>query len=163
MTDRGRRHEKGKSHLVVAEGNDVLEVDRLCLRDRGADLYFMRLAARSALARLLPVLRLGGHCRSVLVQPGALVRESLCLVSNHRLDYAVRVPRPRHPLYSSLLLLVWGIFFKRPSWPGGGLAAFASACLLLTARAEEAECIRFFGPDYDAYIKRTRRFIPFVL
>ena len=26
----------------------------------------------------------------------------------------------RHPLYSSLLLLAWGIFFKRPSWLGGG-------------------------------------------
>jgi protein-S-isoprenylcysteine O-methyltransferase Ste14 len=68
----------------------------------------------------------------------------------------------RHPLYSSLLLLAWGIFFKRPSWPGGGLAAFASVCLLLTARAEEAECIRFFGPKYEAYMKKTRRFIPFV-
>lgn len=69
----------------------------------------------------------------------------------------------RHPLYSSLLLLAWGIFFKRPSWPGGGLAAFASVCLLLTARADEAECIRFFGPEYEAYMKETRRFIPFVL
>jgi protein-S-isoprenylcysteine O-methyltransferase Ste14 len=69
----------------------------------------------------------------------------------------------RHPLYSSLLLLAWGIFFKRPSWPGGGLAAFATVCLLLTARAEETECIRFFGPEYEAYMKKTRRFIPFVL
>jgi protein-S-isoprenylcysteine O-methyltransferase Ste14 len=69
----------------------------------------------------------------------------------------------RHPLYCSLLLLAWGIFFKRPSWTGGGLAAFASVCLLLTARADEAECIRFFGPEYEAYMKETRRFIPFVL
>ena len=56
----------------------------------------------------------------------------------------------RHPLYSSLLLLAWGIFFKRPSWLGGGLAAFASVCLLLTALADEAECIRFFGPEYES-------------
>ncbi len=69
----------------------------------------------------------------------------------------------RHPLYCSLLLLAWGIFFKRPSWAGGGLAAFASVCLLLTARADEAECIRFFGPEYEAYMKKTYRFIPFVL
>jgi len=68
----------------------------------------------------------------------------------------------RHPLYCSLLLLAWGIFFKRPSWLGGGLAAFASVCLVLTARADEVECIRFFGPAYEAYMKRTRRFIPFV-
>ena len=69
----------------------------------------------------------------------------------------------RHPLYSSLLLLAWGIFFKLPSWPGGGLAAFATVCLLLTARADEAECIRFFGPEYEDYMKKTRRFIPFLL
>jgi protein-S-isoprenylcysteine O-methyltransferase Ste14 len=69
----------------------------------------------------------------------------------------------RHPLYSSLLLLAWGIFFKQPSWPGGGLAAFASVCLVLTARADEAECIRFFGLEYEAYMKKTHRFIPFVL
>jgi len=68
----------------------------------------------------------------------------------------------RHPLYSSLLLLAWGIFFKLPSWPGGGLAALTTVGLLLTARADEAECIRFFGPEYEVYMKKTRRFIPFV-
>jgi protein-S-isoprenylcysteine O-methyltransferase Ste14 len=32
----------------------------------------------------------------------------------------------RHPLYSSLLFLAWGIFFKAPSWPGGLLALAAT-------------------------------------
>jgi protein-S-isoprenylcysteine O-methyltransferase Ste14 len=68
----------------------------------------------------------------------------------------------RHPLYSSLLLLAWGIFFKRPSLAGGGLAILASASLVLTAHADEAECIRYFGPQYEAYMKTTSRFIPFV-
>ena len=68
----------------------------------------------------------------------------------------------RHPLYSSLLLLAWGIFFKFPSMLGGALAALTTVCLILTARADEAECIRFFGPQYEAYIKTTRRFIPFI-
>ncbi len=36
----------------------------------------------------------------------------------------------RHPLYSSLLLLAWGIFFKHPDWIGVLLAAAASAFLL---------------------------------
>jgi len=68
----------------------------------------------------------------------------------------------RHPLYSSLLFLTWGVFFKAPSWIGGLLAVAASLFLVATARADEAECIRFFGPEYQAYMKRTRRFVPFI-
>jgi protein-S-isoprenylcysteine O-methyltransferase Ste14 len=68
----------------------------------------------------------------------------------------------RHPLYSSLLLLAWGVFFKAPSLPGGLLALAATLCLVATARADEAECLRFFGPDYLAYMERTKRFVPFV-
>jgi protein-S-isoprenylcysteine O-methyltransferase Ste14 len=68
----------------------------------------------------------------------------------------------RHPMYSSLLLLAWGIFFKAPSWLAGLLAAAATLFLALTARAEEAENLRFFGLAYQEYIQRTRRFIPFL-
>jgi protein-S-isoprenylcysteine O-methyltransferase Ste14 len=66
----------------------------------------------------------------------------------------------RHPLYSSLLSLAWGLFFKAPSWAGGGLASAATLFLFATAKADEAECLRFFGPDYQAYKKRTRMFVP---
>ncbi len=69
----------------------------------------------------------------------------------------------RHPLYSSLLFLTWGIFFKAPDGPGILLALTASLCLLATARADEAECIRFFGAPYQAYMKRTKMFVPFML
>lgn len=68
----------------------------------------------------------------------------------------------RHPLYSSLLFLAWGIFFKSPSWLGGGLALAATLFLVATAKAEEAEDVRFFGPAYGEYIKQTRMFIPFL-
>jgi protein-S-isoprenylcysteine O-methyltransferase Ste14 len=66
----------------------------------------------------------------------------------------------RHPMYTSLLLLAWGIFFKSPSWLAGLLAAAATAFLILTARAEEVENLRYFGPVYQEYMQRTRRFIP---
>jgi protein-S-isoprenylcysteine O-methyltransferase Ste14 len=69
----------------------------------------------------------------------------------------------RHPLYSSLLFLAWGIFFKAPSWLAGLLAAMATLSLVATARVEEAENIRFFGEAYREYMKRTRMFIPFLL
>ena len=68
----------------------------------------------------------------------------------------------RHPLYSSLLFLTWGIFFKSPSWPGGLLAIGSTLFLIATAKADEAECIRFFGTKYQAYMERTKMFVPFV-
>ena len=68
----------------------------------------------------------------------------------------------RHPLYSSLLLLAWGIFFKALSLPGGTLVLVATTFLIATARADEQECIRFFGDEYQAYMQKTKRFIPFL-
>jgi protein-S-isoprenylcysteine O-methyltransferase Ste14 len=68
----------------------------------------------------------------------------------------------RHPLYSSLLLFAWGVFFKAPGWLGVLLVLVASLFLLATAKADEAECIRFFGPSYTAYMKKTKRFVPFL-
>ena len=69
----------------------------------------------------------------------------------------------RHPMYASLLWLAWGVFFKRPTAVGAGLAAAATAFLWLTARAEEAEDIAFFGDAYREYMRRTRCFVPWVL
>lgn len=68
----------------------------------------------------------------------------------------------RHPLYSSLLLLTWGVFFKAPGWLGGLMALASTLLLFGTARADESECIRFFGPAYRAYMTRTKRFVPFL-
>ena len=68
----------------------------------------------------------------------------------------------RHPMYSSLLLLAWGAFWKMPSWAGAALVAAATGCLFATARTEEQENLRFFGPAYAAYMRQTRRFIPFL-
>jgi protein-S-isoprenylcysteine O-methyltransferase Ste14 len=68
----------------------------------------------------------------------------------------------RHPLYSSLLLLAWGIFFKAPGLPGATLAVVATTFLIATAQADEQECNRFFGVQYQEYMQKTRRFIPFL-
>ena len=68
----------------------------------------------------------------------------------------------RPPMYSSLLLLAWGIFFKAPGLPGGLAAAASTILLIATARADEAECLRFFGEEYRHYMQRTRMFIPFL-
>ena len=68
----------------------------------------------------------------------------------------------RHPMYSSLFFLGWGICFKDPSWLGVILAVAASVFLAMTARVEEAEDIAFFGEAYREYMRRTKMFVPLV-
>lgn len=68
----------------------------------------------------------------------------------------------RHPLYSSLLFLTWGMFLKHPDALTGAVALAASGFLVATAKADERECIRFFGPAYKEYMRGTKLFIPFV-
>jgi protein-S-isoprenylcysteine O-methyltransferase Ste14 len=68
----------------------------------------------------------------------------------------------RHPLYTSLLTLAWGVFFKSPSLLDGCLATVASAFLFGTARADEVECLVKFGEEYARYMKKTKLFIPFI-
>lgn len=68
----------------------------------------------------------------------------------------------RHPLYGSLVLLAWGVFFKRPSAPASAFALCATALLVATAKAEESENCRYFGSAYRAYMRETKMFVPFV-
>ncbi len=68
----------------------------------------------------------------------------------------------RHPLYGSLLLLTWGLFFKGVNGYTFVLAALATGFLVATARADERECIAYFGAAYRDYMKRTKRFVPFL-
>ena len=69
----------------------------------------------------------------------------------------------RHPLYSSLLLLGWGVFFKHPSFLSVTLVLVASAFLVATAKVEEAENLKKFGAEYAAYMKTTKMFMPFLI
>jgi len=68
----------------------------------------------------------------------------------------------RHPLYASLILLTWGIFCKHPGWITLAISVVSTACLYLTALYDEKECLSYFGNSYRSYIKRTKRFIPFL-
>jgi protein-S-isoprenylcysteine O-methyltransferase Ste14 len=69
----------------------------------------------------------------------------------------------RHPLYASLLYLAWGAYLKDISWISTVLIVLASLNLLATAKADERECIHYFGDQYKEYMKRSKMFIPFVL
>ncbi len=68
----------------------------------------------------------------------------------------------RHPLYGSLLFFAWGAFLKDVTWYACGLVVVATAFLVVTAKTDEAECIRYFGASYEEYMKRTKMFVPFL-
>jgi len=69
----------------------------------------------------------------------------------------------RHPFYSSLLFLTWGIFFKRITAMMVLLAVAASMFLFITAKIEESENIEYFGEPYREYMQKTKMFIPYVV
>ena len=69
----------------------------------------------------------------------------------------------RHPLYSSLLFLTWGIFLKHVTLYMLVFALLSTAFLFATALMEERENIAFFGEKYREYMKRTKMFIPYIL
>jgi protein-S-isoprenylcysteine O-methyltransferase Ste14 len=93
-------------------------------------------------------------------------REEKCLIGFEKTTLLVTVgiyKYIRHPMYASLFLVAMGAFFKQPfAWQSGALTVSAIVFLFFTARIEETECIEFFGPDYKEYMKKTKRFIPFI-
>jgi protein-S-isoprenylcysteine O-methyltransferase Ste14 len=69
----------------------------------------------------------------------------------------------RHPLYGSIILLAWGAYLKDVTLISSGMAALATVTSIATARADEVECIRYFGQQYVEYMKGTKMFVPFLL
>ena len=68
----------------------------------------------------------------------------------------------RHPLYSSLLFLSWGIFLKSVSMLGFILIIIISFFLMKTAKIEEKENSDYFGYEYENYMQKSKMFIPYI-
>jgi protein-S-isoprenylcysteine O-methyltransferase Ste14 len=68
----------------------------------------------------------------------------------------------RHPLYSSLVFLTWGIFFKNTDLWLLVVALFSTVCLYITAKMDEKECVEFFGPKYSEYKRHSKMFVFFI-
>ncbi len=68
----------------------------------------------------------------------------------------------RHPMYTSLICLAWGAALKVVDAASIALAVVATSLAVVTALVEEVEDLRNFGPEYATYMKKSRRFIPFV-
>lgn len=75
----------------------------------------------------------------VVGQPEGQIEDTTRLVTVGAYRYI------RHPLYSSLLLLAWGAFFKAPSLAGLLLAGITTVSLVATARVKRRRTGRSLG------------------
>jgi protein-S-isoprenylcysteine O-methyltransferase Ste14 len=69
----------------------------------------------------------------------------------------------RHPLYSSILILLLGIILIFPSWKNLGFSVVTFIYILIGCKLEEQKLIKEFGDTYLDYRKRTKMLIPFIL
>lgn len=67
----------------------------------------------------------------------------------------------RHPMYAAVLLTIWPLIIDRYSLFRLAVGLILSVDLLLKIRYEEGLLKRRF-PEYAAYMKTTKRLIPFV-
>lgn len=69
----------------------------------------------------------------------------------------------RHPMYTSFLLMGIGQAFLLSNWVGGlaGLVGFA-ILFFLRVNEEERMMMETFGPQYRAYMEKTKRIIPYI-
>ncbi len=68
----------------------------------------------------------------------------------------------RHPMYSSLIMLDWGLFFKKMSLFSGSTALLACLFLIIASLVEERENTRYFGERYREYMKASKRYLPWL-
>jgi protein-S-isoprenylcysteine O-methyltransferase Ste14 len=69
----------------------------------------------------------------------------------------------RHPMYSSLLFLAWGILLRNIEVTLLIVALLATCSGVFAALMEEKENIEYFGERYRHYTLKTKMFIPYVI
>jgi protein-S-isoprenylcysteine O-methyltransferase Ste14 len=69
----------------------------------------------------------------------------------------------RHPMYTSFMLMGLGQAFLLSNWVAGlvGLVGFA-VLFLMRVDKEERMMLENFGPQYRAYMERTKRLVPYL-
>lgn len=105
------------------------------------------------------------NCEMALLFISIIWKTISCLMLSTSLPKLVTVEayrHIRHPLYSSLLFLAWGVFFKHITWVCAFGVVVTTLLLTLTAKIDEIENIHFWGAAYEKYMKRSKMFIPFL-
>ena len=88
---------------------------------------------------------------------------TLQIREQHKLVCAGPYAMVRHPMYTSFLLMALGQAFLLSNWVVGlaGLIGFA-VLFFLRVDKEERMMLENFGPQYRAYMERTKRIIPYL-
>jgi protein-S-isoprenylcysteine O-methyltransferase Ste14 len=89
--------------------------------------------------------------------------DSLEVRDRHTLVTSGLYSRVRHPMYSAFFLWAVAQALLLPNWIAGlsGVAGFGLLFLFRVGR-EERLMIETFGEEYRAYMKRTKRIVPWV-
>ncbi len=69
----------------------------------------------------------------------------------------------RHPQYTGFMLLTVGMILEWATLPMLIMWPFVAWMYYRLARKEERDMVREFGEEYIMYMKKTKRFIPFVV
>jgi protein-S-isoprenylcysteine O-methyltransferase Ste14 len=86
---------------------------------------------------------------------------TLELRKEHRLVTEGVYRRVRHPMYSALLLYSLGQALALPNWVAGPSYLVAMGALFaFRVGPEERMMLAAFGPEYAAYMARTKRLVP---
>jgi protein-S-isoprenylcysteine O-methyltransferase Ste14 len=89
-------------------------------------------------------------------KPGRNFENTTRLVTSGLYQYV------RHPMYSSLLFLGWGMFLKSMTWQNIILIAIISIAIIITCKVEEKEMLKKFSEEYKIYLTKTKMFIPYI-
>jgi len=69
--------------------------------------------------------------------------------------------RMRHPIYSGMVVLALGVTMVDPTYPGAaGVLLLALGVRLQAVQVEEPHLRALHGPAYEAWARRTGRFLP---
>ncbi len=69
----------------------------------------------------------------------------------------------RHPMYTSLLCLLWGVLLRNVEIGLLLVALLGTLACIIAALMEERENLEYFGESYREYMRRSKRFVPFLL
>lgn len=128
---------------------DVLPIldDPLVLRVLGGTIYSIGM-----IVAVLGRVQLGGNWSDIEV---GRVGEQHQVVSHGVYGYL------RHPIYVGDLLVLLGLQLALNSW--GVLAVAAMAPPVLVRAIQEERVLHDVLPGYQEYVRRTKRFIPFIV
>ena len=69
----------------------------------------------------------------------------------------------RHPMYTSLLCLLWGVLLRNVEIGLLLVALLGTLMCIVAALIEERENLEYFGENYRQYMRRSKRFVPFLV